>query len=133
MIDERPLSASEASQSLGQLEEELNRLQRTIRLAIQSQLAKWAGRSMGTLEQNRNLADSIHRMLDGHGLRVRCNECGHPAILRVSPRRGMPAGVFVFDHTIDGQRTFHGGRGTLPPLRLVAKPPRKKAGRRTAG
>ena len=108
-----------------ELDLELNRLQRAIRLAIQDQLSKMVGRSLGDLQQNRERAESIHRLLDGHGLRIRCLECGHPAILRVSPRGANSTGVFVFDHTIDGRRTFHGGRGSVPVIRLVAKPPRK--------
>lgn len=127
MANQQKLTTDETSVSLAELEQELNRLQRAIRLAIQAQLRKLAGRSTGNLAQNRELVESIHRLLDTHGLRVRCNECGHPAILRVSPRVGSSAGVFVFDHTIDRRRTFHGGRGTLPELRLVTKPPRRKA------
>jgi hypothetical protein len=123
------MTTSEAKAAMAQLDQELNRLQRAIRLAIQAQLAKLAGRSLGSLEQNRTLAESIHRLLDSHGLRVRCGECGHPAILRVSPRGGAAHGVFVFDHTIDGRRTFHGGRSAVPLIRLVAKPPRKKKAR----
>jgi hypothetical protein len=79
------------------------------------------------------LVESIHELLESHALRVRCIECGHPAILRVSPRDGSSSGVFVFDHTIDGKRTFHGGKGIVPVIRLVAKPPRKKRPRRAAG
>lgn len=121
------MTPGEAAEAMSELDQELNRLQRAIRLSIQAQLSKMTGRSLGDLDQNRHLAESIHRLLDSHGLRVRCSECGHPAILRVSPRGGAQHGVFVFDHTIDGRRTFHGGRGTVPLIRLVAKPPRKKS------
>ena len=110
---------------MAELQQELNRLQRTIRLAIQAKLALLAGRSMGSLQQNRQLVKSLHELLEGHGLRVMCSECGHPAILRVSTRRGSADGVFVFDHTIEGRRTFHGGRSTMPQLHLVAKPIRQ--------
>lgn len=111
--------------ALVELDRELARLQRVIRLAIQAQLAKLTGQSMGTLDANRELVTAIHQMLERHGLRVQCLECGHPAILRVSPR-GESGGAFVFDHSIDGRRTFHGGKGVVPEIRLVAKPPRKK-------
>lgn len=110
------------------LKEQLHRLQRTMRLAIEQTLAEWAGQSFGSLEANREMTSTIHAMLEGHGLRVACPECGHPAILRCGPRPGLPNGVFVFDHVIGGRRTFHGGGTTLPGLRLVAKPPRKRAG-----
>lgn len=124
-MSDTPLSSEDAQNTLGQLQQELNRLQRSIRLAIQSQLNKLSGQSMATLEENKELVKSIHQMLESHGLRVQCTECGHPAILRVSPRDGVKNGVFVFDHTINGKRTFHGGSSTLPELRLVAKPARK--------
>ncbi len=127
------LPPQDARAAMAQLDRELNRLQRAIRLAIQAQLETMSGCSLGSLEQNRNLTESIHQLLESHGLRVRCNECGHPAILRVSPR-GSSHGVFVFDHTIDGHRTFHGGKSSLPLIRLVAKPPRKKKSKgRAAG
>lgn len=118
--------APDAAKVLGKLKQDINRLQRTIRLSIQEQLQTLAGQSMGSLELNRELAASIHELLDSHGLRVRCSECGHPAILRVSPRKGVADGAFVFDHTIDGRRTFHGGRSVMPEVVLVSKPARKK-------
>ncbi|WP_286177412.1 hypothetical protein [Stieleria mannarensis] len=122
-----------AAALLADLKREMNRLQREIRLAIQAQLARMAGQSLGSIEANRELARSIQEMLDAHGLRVRCTHCGNPAILRVSPRTGAAAGVFVFDHTIDGRRTFHGGRIQMPEIRLVAKPARKPRGEKKAG
>ena len=112
---------------IDELQRELNRLQRSIRVAIQTHLQQLAGQSFGSLEQNQSVAETVHDLLDGHGLRVQCSECGHPAILRVSPRNGIGDGAFVFDHTIEGRRTFHGGRAVMPEIRLIAKPPRKKA------
>ena len=133
MTSSPAITPGEAHEAMNELQRELHRLQRAIRLAIQDQLAKLTGRSLGNLDQNRQLAASIHELLDSHGLRLRCSECGHPAILRVSPRDGSAHGVFVFDHTIDGKRTFHGGKGSVPTIRLVAKPPRKKRQTRAAG
>jgi hypothetical protein len=119
------MALSDAATSIEAMEREFNRLQREIRIEIQDRLAKFSGRSLSDLQSNRQLVTAIHQLLDSHGLRVRCNECGHPAILRVSPRRGAPSGVFVFDHTIDGRRTFHGGRCAIPTIVLIGKPPRK--------
>ena len=120
------LSPLQASTTLSGLQQELNRLQRSIRLAIQERLGAMAGTSLGTLAANRELVQSIHTMLESHGLRVRCIDCGHPAILRISTRPGCASGVFVLDHTIDGRRTFHGGKTVMPQIHLVAKPARKK-------
>lgn len=116
----------DAGAMLADLEQQLHRLQRSIRNAIQTELASLSGKSLGSLEHNQQLVGSIHQLLDGHGFRMQCSECGHPAILRVSPRAGIANGAFVFDHSIDGRRTFHGGRAVMPAIRLVAKPARRK-------
>ena len=121
--------AAQAARMLARLQREMNRLQREIRLTIQAQLSQMTGKSLGSLEANRELARSIHEMLDAHGLRVRCPQCGNAAILRVSPRSGSATGVFVFDHSVDGKRTFHGGRAVMPEIHLVAKPTRKPRGK----
>lgn len=115
-----------AEQLLESLEQELNRIQRSMRLTLQAKLQALVGRSLGSLEHNRALAASIQAMLDQHGFRLRCQQCGHAAILRVSPRKGIPSGAFVLDHTIDGKRTFHGGGAIVPPIHLLAKPQRKR-------
>ena len=60
----QPISPLEAETTLLELNQELNRLQRTIRLAIQDQLSKLVGRSFDNLRKNRELADSIHQLLD---------------------------------------------------------------------
>ncbi|MCC9654451.1 hypothetical protein [Rhodopirellula halodulae] len=119
-------------QMLQSLQWELNRIQRTIRLTLQSRLQSLVGQSLETIEENRELAQSIQKILDAHSLRIRCPQCGHAAILRVSPRKGMPAGAFVLDHTIDGKRTFHGGSASVPPIQLTAKPERKPRSESTA-
>ncbi len=125
-----PIDQQQAGTVITDLKLELNRMQRTIRLTIQAKLSGLQGRSCGTLEANQALATALHELIDGQGLRVQCSECGHPAILRVSPRKGSPRGAFVFDHSIDGRRTFHGGAGVVPELRLVSKPTRR--GKRAA-
>ena len=110
---------------LTDLDQDLNRLQRTIRRTIQDKLMTLAGLNFGSLDANQQFVSKIAVLLDSHGLRVRCCECGHPAILRVSPR-GNSTGVFVFDHSIHGRRTFHGGKAHMPRVQLVNKPPRKR-------
>ncbi|MCM2374363.1 hypothetical protein NB063_27410 [Rhodopirellula sp. ICT_H3.1] len=117
-----------AEQLLESLQQELNRIQRSMRLTLQAKLQGLVGRSLGSLEHNRALAAAIQTMLDQHGFRLRCQQCGHAAILRVSPRKGIPSGAFVLDHTIDGKRTFHGGGAIVPPIHLLAKPQRKPRG-----
>lgn len=112
---------------LAQLTQQINRLQRTVRMTIESELAGWTGQNYGSLAANQDVARLIHQTVDGHGLRLRCPECGHPAILRCSARPGVPQGVFVFDHCIEGRRTFHGGGATLPTMRVVSKPARRRS------
>ncbi len=126
MHDSVLITPAHAHAALVDLEREVNRIQRSIRLAIQLQLGKLAGQSLRTLGENQDLVKRVHDLLDSHGLRVKCPECGHPAILRVSARPGANAGVFVLDHTIDGKRTFHGGRQVIPEILITAKPARRK-------
>ncbi|WP_236622096.1 hypothetical protein [Novipirellula maiorica] len=121
------LSSEVAGAAIEDLQREISRLQRSIRQTIQSHLNRFAGENFGSLQQNQQMAQAIHTLLESHGLRVQCSECGHPAILRVSARPGIEHGAFVFDHTIDRRRTFHGGRAVMPQIRLVSKPARKKA------
>lgn len=123
---EQKLATADAAARIESLKQQINRLQRAVRLAIESELADWTGRTYGSLAANQDVVRMIHEMIDGHGLRLKCPECGHPAILRCSSRPGIADGVFVFDHQVDGRRTFHGGGVLLPPLRLVAKPPRRR-------
>jgi hypothetical protein len=124
----RPMaSINAASEQLTQLQQQLNRLQRTVRLTIESEIATLQGLTFGSLASNQAVVALIQEMLEAHGLRIRCPDCGHPAILRCSGRPGVATGVFVLDHTIEGHRTFHGGGATMPELRLIAKPRRKSA------
>jgi hypothetical protein len=116
----------QAHQRLESLRQQINRLQRAVRLAIEGELAAWSGQAYGSLAANQEVVRMIQEIVDAHGLRLRCPECGHPAILRCSARPAIPEGVFVFDHQIDGRRTFHGGGVVLPVIRLVAKPPRRR-------
>jgi hypothetical protein len=118
-------SIDAASEQLSRLQQQLNRLQRTVRLTIETEIASLSGLSFGSLAANQAVVALLQEMIDAHGLRVRCPECGHAAILRCSARPGVPAGVFVLDHTIEGRRTFHGGGATVPELRLVARPARR--------
>ncbi len=120
-------SASVAGSQMLRLQQQLNRLQRTVRLTMEAEFLLFFGKSFGSLAANQEVVAMIQDVLESHGLRVRCPECGHPAILRCSARPGVASGVFVLDHTIEGRRTFHGGTSTVPELKLLAKPPRRTA------
>jgi hypothetical protein len=120
-------SLQSVQQRLGHLTQQIHRLQRTLRLTIEAEFADWTGQSYGSLSANQDVARLIQQTVDGYGLRLRCPECGHAAIMRCSARPGVPDGVFVFDHCIEGRRTFHGGGATLPALQLVTKPVRRRS------
>lgn len=93
---------------------------------LEQQLAVFSGWSFGSLEDNQSFTANVHELLDQHGLRVSCPQCGHPAILRCQNAGNAKAGVFLYDHTLDTGRTFHGGPTTFPPLTLVPRPQRRK-------
>lgn len=123
----RAVSLSDAESQLDQLSRQLNGIQRSIRQSIERYLQRFTGATFGSIEDNQQFLRAVQELLETHGLRVRCPECGHPAILRCSRSNGSAGGAFVFDHYIDRRRTFHGGGSTMPSLRVVAKPVRRPA------
>ncbi|MCA9193168.1 MAG: hypothetical protein KDB03_15450 [Planctomycetales bacterium] len=120
-------SIERASEILQSLEGEVEAQQELIRRAIESRLQQFHGWSFGSLTENQTFAKSVHQLLDSHGLRVQCPECGHPAILRCLRAGNAKHGVFVFDHYLDSGRTFHGGPTTMPRVQVVPKPARRIA------
>lgn len=120
------VSIAQAHQGLERLGQQIGGIQRSIRLAIEHYLHQHAGATFGSFDDNLQFVRTIQKLLDSHGLRVRCPECGHAAILRCARNASARSGVFVFDHYLPSGRTFHGGGAALPTLRIVAKPERRK-------
>ena len=118
---------SQATQQLTQLSDEVQQFQQQILRSIEARLAQFHGWTFGSLSENQEFAKMVHQLLDSHGLRVECPECGHPAILRCLRAGNAKHGAFVFDHYLDTGRTFHGGPTTVPLLKVVGKPARRPA------
>ncbi|MCC6508935.1 MAG: hypothetical protein IT423_07500 [Pirellulaceae bacterium] len=121
-------SIGQAVEQVRELSEEIGVLQQQIRRAIEQRIQQFHGWAFGSLEENQRFAKMLHQLLDNHGLRVACAECGHPSILRCLRAGNAKHGVFVYDHYLDTGRTFHGGPTTVPLLRVVNKPIRRTAG-----
>lgn len=122
----RSVPLLDANEGLERLGHQIHGIQRSIRLAIERFLHEHSGVTFGSFDDNLQFVRSVQKLLDAHGLRVRCPECGHPAILRCSRNASARAGVFVFDHYLPAGRTFHGGGAALPTLRIVGKPARRR-------
>lgn len=105
--------------------EEVQVMRQRIQERMEQSLQAFAGMNFGTLKSNQEFARSVHTLLDGHGFRVICPECGAAAILRCQKAGNSKSGSFVFDHYLQSGRTFHGGPSTFPTVRLTAKPPRR--------
>lgn len=118
---------SRAQEELAGITEEVNELQQQILMQIERRLQRMKGWAFSSLAENQAFAKSVHQLLDGHGLRVICPECGSPAILRCLRAGNAKNGAFAFDHYLDTGRTFHGGSTTVPLLRVVKKPARRAA------
>ena len=121
----RKLSASAAEHGMNALTREVAGMQRSIRLAYERYLAELNGASFESYEENQALVRRLQGLLDAQGLRIRCPECGHPAILRCVRSAVSKQGVYVFDHYLPEGRTFHGGGRTFPLLRVISKPARR--------
>lgn len=121
----RQLSASAAEHRMNALTREVAGMQRSIRLAYERYLAELNGASFESFEENQALVRRLQGLLDAQGLRIRCPECGHPAILRCVRSAVSKQGVYVYDHYLPEGRTFHGGGRTFPLLRVISKPARR--------
>lgn len=117
----------QAAEQLKQLGDEVHSIQQQIRRTIEIRLQQFFGWSFASLVENQEFAKQVHLLLDSHGMRVECPECGNPAILRCLRAGNAKHGAFVFDHYLDSGRTFHGGPTTVPLIRVVPKPARRVA------
>ncbi len=121
-----------ASEHLDLLTNEVERLQQEIVKQIETKLLSFGGWAFASLADNQAFAKMVHQLLDSHGLRVACPECGNPAILRCLRAGNAKHGAFVFDHYLDTGRTFHGGSTTVPVLHVVKEPARRTAAKSSA-
>lgn len=118
-------SMPQAVKVMEQLEQEIESYQLSIQRSIETRLRQFQGWTFGSLAENQQFAKMVHKILDEHGLRVRCPECGHASILRCLNSGNSKHGVFVFDHYLEGGRTFHGGPTTFPAITVIGKPARR--------
>ncbi|HEX3151932.1 MAG TPA: hypothetical protein VHR66_27920 [Gemmataceae bacterium] len=98
---------------------ELDQMHLSMIRRFQDWLTTIESRSFGSLEANQRVTGQIQLTASRLSQAFACTKegCGHPARLRCKPGRGD--GSFVFEHTVDGKMTYHGGRTTFPALRLV--------------
>jgi hypothetical protein len=101
-------------------------VQATIRITLEQKLATFAGWNFGSLSGNQTFTARVQELLDQFGFRVACPQCGSPAILRCQNTGNSKSGVFLYDHTLDNGRTFHGGPTSFPKLNLVPRPARRR-------
>lgn len=106
---------------------EIEAFKDAISRSLEVTLNSYSGMSFGSLRNNQTFTRNVHELLDGYGLRVECPECGSPAILRCQSAGNSKTGVFLYDHYLESGRTFHGGPSTFPAVRVVPKPPRRRA------
>ena len=132
-IHPAPPSVDRATEQLESLGGEVRDLQQQIRQRIDQRLQQFEGWAFASLADKQVFAKRVQRLLEGHGLRVACSECGHAAILRAVAIGNAKHGAFVFDHYLDSGRTFHGGSTTVPLIRVVSKPARRPAKAGPAG
>jgi hypothetical protein len=122
-----PPSIDKAIAQLESLTGDVRALQQQIRQRIEGRLQQFHGWAFNSLADKQAFAKLVQNMLESHGLRVECPECGHAAILRGLRVGNAKHGAFVFDHYLDSGRTFHGGSTAVPLIRVVPKPARRAA------
>lgn len=122
-----PPSIAKAVDQIDKLTDEVRLLQQQIQQRIEQRLQRFHGWAFNELRDKQAFAKHVQQMLESHGLRVECPECGHAAILRGLRIGNAKHGAFVFDHYLDSGRTFHGGSTSVPLIRVVPKPARRIA------
>lgn len=127
-----PPSIANAVNHLDKLTDEVRLLQQQIQQRIEQRLQRFHGWTFNALPDKQAFAKHVQQMLESHGLRVECPECGHAAILRGLRIGNAKHGAFVFDHYLDSGRTFHGGSTSVPLIRVVPKPARRAAANNSA-
>lgn len=127
-LDQAEQPLHRAIGTLDETERTIETLQDQIRQQLEKSIQALAGTNFGSLAANQEVAKRVHTLLDNKGLRVRCPECGTPAILRCQKAGNSRTGAFMFDHYLDTGRTFHGGQTTFPLVTVTNKPPRRKTG-----
>lgn len=88
---------------------------------VQQQVAQLPGGSYGSFEANKAFVDSLNAVLHRLGARLECSTCGRPAGLFIQ-QGTTKAGSFIFRHRTAGLRTHHGGKTSLPVLKLIPAP-----------
>jgi hypothetical protein len=116
---------AQATMAVDQLKVEIRSYEESLKRSMEARLRQFHGWAFGSLVENQAFAKMVHELLDQHGLRVKCPECGNAAILRCIKAGNSRHGVFVFDHYLPTGRTFHGGPTTVPNLTLISKPQRR--------
>jgi hypothetical protein len=106
---------------------EIEGYKEAIRRSLEVTLNSYAGMSFGSLRNNQTFMRGVHELLEEHGLRIACAECGAPSIMRCQSAGNSKTGVFLYDHYLETGRTFHGGPSTFPTVNLVPKPPRRRS------
>ncbi len=120
-------SIAQAIDQLDSLSGEVRLLQQQIRQRVERSLQSFHGWTFKSLADKQAFGKQVQQLLESHGLRVECPECGHAAILRGLRVGNAKQGAFVFDHYLDSGRTFHGGSTSVPLIRVVPKPARRPA------
>ncbi|MEO8494638.1 MAG: GAF domain-containing protein [Planctomycetota bacterium] len=113
--------------NLAATKSEIEGYKEAIRRSLEVTLNSYAGMSFGSLRNNQSFMRGVHELLEEHGLRIACAECGAASILRCQSAGNSKTGVFLYDHYLETGRTFHGGPSTFPSVKLVPKPPRRRA------
>lgn len=100
---ESPLSAEEAIAEIEAGDRKLTPPVPVVMRTVQAIFDLLAGRSFGSLKDNKDVTSRINRLLRKYGLRVSCAKildkgkaCGVPSVLRCNARDRIPNGAFIF-------------------------------------
>lgn len=87
---------------------------------VQAKVAKMPGNNLGSFSENKAFVDALRGILHRLDVRLDCPTCHRPSSL-VMKQGSTLTGSFLFRHRASDLRTDHGGKTSLPPLRLTTE------------
>ena len=86
---------------------------------VRIDVGKEPGGNFGSFEDNKAFVDVLRAMLQCLNARLECPTCSRAATLIVK-LGATKTGSFLFHHATDDLRTDHGGKTSLPPLKVIS-------------
>lgn len=106
---------------LDAFERKVDLLQRPAIAELQAIIKRYHGRSFGSFERNKRVANRIQELLDRLNVKVKCPKTGKLGVLRCKSAGGTRNGSFEVRIYVDGKRTSSYTSTVLPVFEIASE------------